>query len=275
MPKRNTKKKTKRNGKNISEKLNKKDDFVIYSEYYLRPKGKKNSKKTKKTKKTVKIIDIPFSKYKSKGTRATLGNIRFNYQEYRNILLFFHFMDKKIINNINYNNPILTLVSDGQRIYTEYIPEFNLGKKFSIIIVNLKTEEGNHANIILVNNNNNTIEYYEPHGYRRNKQSEIAGNKGIYNKKVKVLKGIFSILLPSHSFIDVVSMNKKTSFQTELDPDEHSGFCVIWCILFIHYRLLNPDILLSKLIKHINKIMSTTKLLKYAKHVEDTVKQKI
>jgi len=272
MPKRKTKKKTKRKGENTSARLNKIDDkFIIYPEYYLRPKGKKS----KKSKKTKKIIDIPFSKYKSKGTRATLGNIGFNYQKYINIGLFFHFMDKKIRNNINYNNPILPLVSDEKRVYVEYIPKFNIDKKFNIIIVNLITEEGNHANILLVNNNNNTIEYYEPHGYRKNKQSEIAGNKGIYHKKIKVLKDIFNKLIPSHSFIDAASMNKKTSFQTELDPDEHSGFCVMWCILFIHYRLLNPDILLSKLIKHIDKIMTTTKLLKYAKHVEETIKQKI
>ena len=75
--------------------------------------------------------------------------------------------------------------------------------------------------------------------------------------------------------IDSVSMNKKTSFQTELDPDEHSGFCVIWCILFIHYRLLNQDVLLSRLIKHMVKTLTTNKLLKYARHVEDTIKQKI
>ena len=121
----------------------------------------------------------------------------------------------------------------------------------------------------------NTIEYFEPHGYRKNKQSEIAGNKGIYHKKVKLLKEIFKKMLPEHSFIDVVYMNKKTSFQTELDPDEHSGFCVIWCILFVHYRLLNLDILLSRLIKHMVKILNTNKLLKYARHVEDTIKQKI
>jgi len=127
----------------------------------------------------------------------------------------------------------------------------------------------------LINNINKTIEYFEPHGYRRNKQSEIAGIKGIYLKKAKVLKNIFSEILPSHSFVDVTSMHKKTSFQTELDPDEHTGFCVVWCILFVHYRLLNQNVLLSKLLKHIDKVMTTSKLLKYAKHVEDTIKQKI
>ena len=70
-----------------------------------------------------------------------------------------------------------------------------------------------------------------------------------------------------------MSMNKKTSFQALLDPDENTGFCVTWCILFVHYRILNPNILLSRLIKHIDKIMTTNKLLKYARYIEDTLKQ--
>lgn len=229
----------------------------------------------KKTKRNKKIIDIPFSKYKSKGTKATLGNMGFNYQEYRNIGLFFHNIKEGFKKDLNYTNHILGLVSEGGKIYVKNIPNLNINKKFNILIINLTTDEGNHANIALINNINKTFEYFEPHGYRRNKLSEIAGNKGIYQKKIKVLKNLLSELLPSHNFIDVVSMNKKTSFQTELDPDEHSGFCVIWCILFVHYRLLNKNVLLSRLIKHIDKIMTTTKLLKYAKHVEDTIKQKI
>lgn len=229
----------------------------------------------KKTKRNNKIIDIPFSKYKSKGTRATLGNMGFNYQEYRNIYLFFHNTKENFKKDLNYSNSILFLESKDDKVSIKNIIKINTDKQFNILIINLATEEGNHANIALINNKNNTIEYFEPHGYRRNKQSEIAGNKGIYQKKIKVLKKLFSESLPAHSFIDSVSMNKKTSFQTELDPDEHSGFCVIWCILFIHYRLLNKDVLLSRLIKHMVKTLTTNKLLKYARHVEDTIKQKI
>ena len=241
-----------------------------------RPKKSKRLKKSKrksskKYKKTKKIIDIPFSKYKSKGTRATLGNIEFHYQEYRNIKNFFRVMNF----DVNYDNPILHLFARENKVDYISIPDLRFDKKFNIVIINLNTTEGNHANIAIVNNINNTIEYYEPHGYRKNKNSEIAGIKGIYHKKIKVLTDIFRRLLPNHSFIDAVSTNKKTSFQVELDPDEHTGFCITWCILFVHYRLLNPDILLSRLVKHIDKIMTTIKLLKYARHIEDTIKQKI
>ena len=246
-------------------------------DFHLRAIGKKKKRnKTKRKHKTnrkynKKIVDIPFSKYKTKGTRATLGKVNFHYQNYVNIKNFFRLLNI----DINYDNPILHLFARNNVVNYVSIPDLRFDDKLNIVIINLNTSEENHANIALVNNMNNTIEYFEPHGYRRNKNSEIAGNKGIYHKKVTVLKDIFSRLLPNHSFIDAVLMNKKTSFQVELDPDEHTGFCVMWCILFVHYRLLNQDILLSRLIKHIDKTMTTTKLLKYAKHVEDTIKQKI
>lgn len=259
--------------------------------YYLKDKNKniatykkkkskkgrlKNSKAKSKKKKTSKnkIIDIPFSIMKSKGTRATLGDIYFHYQHYSNINNFFSILNKDLKNKINLNTHNLIIKARNNKLSFDHIPEFDFSSNLNILIIDLDTIEGKHANIAVINNINNTIEYYEPHGYRKNKNSEIADIKGIYNKKNKLLKGFFKKLLPNHSFIDVVSMNKKTSFQTLLDPDENTGFCVTWCILFSHYRALNPDILLSKLIKYIDKTINTTKLLKYAKYIEDAIKHK-
>ena len=254
---------------------NKGDNILnIYeTDFMIAQKDKKKKKKKKKTVKE-KIIDIPFSKFKSKGTNATLGNIYFHYQQYANIRYFFHYLKMKNKFDLNYMNPILEIYSIGNKIVTKDIPDLKFNNEFNIVIINLVTKNENHANIALVNNKINTIEFFEPHGYRKNKYSEIDDNKGIYRKKIKVLKEIFKPLLPNHSFIDVVSMHKKTSFQTELDPDEHTGFCVMWCILFVHYRLLNQDILISRLIKYIVKNMTTIKLLKYSKFVEEIIKQK-
>ena len=80
MTKRNNKRKT-----HIKAKLNKNESLNSME-------SKMTAHGNKKTKRNKKIIDIPFSKYKSKGTKATLGNMGFNYQEYRNIGLFFHNM---------------------------------------------------------------------------------------------------------------------------------------------------------------------------------------
>lgn len=262
----------------LKAKSNKNKDnniFVNERDFLTAKKGKQKKKqKKKKTVKKKEIIDIPFSKFKSKGTNATLGNIYFHYQQYVNIRYFFHYLKMKNKFDLNYMNPILEIYSIGNKIVTKDIPDLKFDNEFNIVIINLVTKKENHANIALVNNKINTIEFFEPHGYRKNKYSEIDNNKGIYRKKIKVLKEIFKPLLPNHSFIDVVSMHKKTSFQTELDPDEHTGFCVMWCILFVHYRLLNQDILLSRLIKYIVKNMTTIKLLKYSKFVEEIIKQK-
>lgn len=253
---------------------NKDNNILNVDEKDFMTAKKNKNKKKKKTVKKKEIIDIPFSKFKSKGTNATLGSIYFHYQQYANIRYFFHYLKMKNKFDLNYVNPILDIYSIGNKIVYKDIPDLKFNNEFNIVIINLTTKKENHANIALVNNKINTIEFFEPHGYRRNKYSEIDDNKGIYRKKIKVLKEIFKSLLPNHSFIDVVSMHKKTSFQTELDPDEHTGFCVMWCILFVHYRLLNQDILISRLVKYIVKNMTTVKLLKYSKFVEEIIKQK-
>ena len=251
------------------------ENLATYTKRSKRKRLRKSKAKTKKQTKKNEIIDIPFSKYKSKGTRATLGNIYFHYQHYSNINNFFSILNKDFKNKINLNSQHLIIKARKTKLTLDNIPELDCSASLNLLIIDLDTSEGKHANIAIINNINNTIEYYEPHGYRKNKNSEIADIKGIYNKKNKLLKNLFQKLLPEHSFIDVVSMNKKTSFQTLLDPDENTGFCVTWCILFVHYRLLNPNILISRLIKHIDKTINTTKLLKYAKYVEDTLKQQI
>ena len=79
-------------------------------ESVLRAHGNKRSNRNKK------IIDIPFSKYKSKGTRATLGNMGFNYQEYRNIGLFFHNTKENFKKDLNYSNSILFLESKDNKV---------------------------------------------------------------------------------------------------------------------------------------------------------------
>ena len=223
------------------------------------------------------IIDVPFSQYKSKGTRSTLGKIMFHYQEYRNINNFFKHekLNINIKSEVNLDNDMIHIVAIKKKVHIHIFPELNFNKSYVLITINIVTEQGNHANIAFVNNKNSTIEFYEPHGYRSNKNSEISNVKGIYRKKLNLLRSEFKKVLPSHTLVDASVFNKKTSFQTKLDPDSHSGFCVVWCILFIHYRLLNLNILPSKLIKHIDKTMTTTKLLKYAKHVEDIIKLKI
>ena len=218
-----------------------------------------------------KIIDVPLSNKKSVGTRATKGKIDFHYQKYTNINVFFKRMNLK---NLSKHLFYIELICSNNKISPIYQKNIKLGKKqFALIVINISTTEGNHANIALVNNHNKTIEYFEPHGHRKNKNSRIGDFKGIYLKKLKVLKDLFKEILPKYAFINVVGHERTTSFQTKLDPDQNTGFCITWCILFAHYRCLNPKILLAKLINHISDKITTTKLLKYAKFIEGIIKK--
>ena len=57
--------------------------------------------------------------------------------------------------------------------------------------------------------------------------------------------------------------------------DAFSGLCVTWAILYMHYRLLNPDIDPKKLISYLDKKATKNFLLRYTKYVEDVLKHKV
>ena len=63
----------------------------------------KRKTKRKSKKKSLKIIDIPLSDKRSKGTKATRGNIDFNYQKYKNINIFFNKKNIETLNKQIYN----------------------------------------------------------------------------------------------------------------------------------------------------------------------------
>jgi hypothetical protein len=149
----------------------------------------------------------------------------------------------------------------------------NKRSRFTICIVNIISDD-NHANICLIDNYNKKIEYFEPHGYRRDRNSgyDDFGVVGMYHKKKIGLKAYFKLNLPNYTFYDVVSYNRKTDYQTLKDPEQNTGFCVTWCILFVHYRCINPDLNITTLMKHLSKYITTNKLLRYAKFIEETIK---
>ena len=235
--------------------------------------ARKDFKKRKKSvnKLNTEIIDVPLSTKRSLGTRATKGKIEFHYQKYTNMNNFFNLISLKNLSRDFFYLDLICL-NDGITLVNK--TDIKVGKKqFIMFIINVTTNQGNHANIGLVNNHNKTIEYFEPHGYRKNKNSKIGDFKGIYLKKLAFLKGIFKNILPEYTFVNVVDHKRTTSFQTKIDPDDNTGFCVTWCILYAHYRCLNPNLLLIRLLNHLEETITTTKLLRYAKYIEETVKK--
>ena len=236
-----------------------------------------------KTKKSIKsyrgIIDVPLSKKKNMGTLASSGDIDYHYQNYTNVWAFFKTMRSKDL--YVPKSAFLDLdISDIKRgIYSSDMKSILSGiktglsgkSKFIPIILNLITEEGAHANIILINKLDKVFELYEPHGARTS-SSVLSGVAGAYKKKIRLLKSFVATHFPTYKVINSVDSQRGTAFQMLRDPEKHSGFCVTWSILFVHYRILNPTIQLKTLIKYIADNISTNKLLRYAKYIEDTVK---
>ena len=91
---------------------------------------------------------------------------------------------------------------------------------------------------------------------------------------MKALNIFWKDILPNYKVINSVDYQKGTAFQMDKDPENHSGYCVTWTILFVHYRLLNSNIKLSLLIKYLSMKITTKKLLQYAKYIEDNLKKK-
>mgnify|MGYP006084236995 FL=1 len=255
-------------------------------------KSKKSKKSTEstKSKKSKKlstatshnIVDIPLSKISNKGSGASHGGVDYHYQNYSNILEFFKNLAFKKL--CLFENPYIHLdVNDIKTgvfvLYDDSILIKNVkecmksSNIFIPVIFNLITSEDNHANILLINKENKTIEVYEPHGSRTS-SSTLGGVPGAYRKKIKSLSRFWNKIIPGYRVVNSVDHQQGSAFQTTIDPDNHSGFCVTWSILFVHYRILNSTVPLPLLVKYIAQKITTRKLLQYAKYVEDNIKNK-
>jgi len=253
--------------------------------------NKRNRKMTNKRARSRKktdnnIVDVPFSRLRSKGTYASSGGVHFHYQNYSNVMdylrglnitnaCFFKNRDAFLNLKIDKKNmSVKTMGSDKNLFLSDLRECLKTSKRFIPIILNLATKDGNHANILLIDKQNEKIELFEPHG-SRDSESVLGSVKGAYSKKIRELKKFWRSILPEFNVVNMVDYRRGTHFQMEYDPENHSGFCVTWSILFAHYRLLNPDVKPETLIKYLSKKITTVKLLQYAKYVEESIKHKI
>jgi len=255
-----------------------------------RKRSRKNTKKTNKRARSRKtdnnIVDVSFSRLRSKGTYASSGGVHFHYQNYSNVMdylrglnitnaCFFKNRDAFLNLNIDKQNMSVKTMGSDHNIFLSDLREcLKTSKRFIPIILNLTTKDGNHANILLIDKQNEKIELFEPHGSRKS-DSVLGSVKGAYSKKIRELKKFWRSILPEFNVVNVVDYRRGTHFQMEYDPENHSGFCVTWSILFAHYRLLNPDVKPETLIKYLSTKITTVKLLQYAKYVEESIKHKV
>ena len=269
----------------------------------IKYKQKHKLKKQVRSKKTkLNIIDVPLSTRISLGTLASDGYIGYHYQAYDNIYDFFTkilkqdnnlndllcFPDKKdewmnsfikinldpqdlksselVIQNMNLRNP-----NENLKIILDVVKTCeNKGKRFFILTIMLIVpgKSGSHANIVVIDLHEKTIELFEPHG-KRTELSTLDSLEGAYHMTDRLLKKMFSKILPGYGYIS--PQNYLPTYGLQARIDAYTGLCVTWSIMYVHYRILNPKINRKILVRY----MSTLKkqfLLKYAKYIEETIK---
>ena len=254
-----------------------------------RPKAKV---KKAKTHKKDRIKDPEFAKTLHKGTQASdhceLCDRAYHYQSYSTFTDYLEILLKQKSFNYVYtpadvSDMTLELQMKSGNISSLYVKMTKFmnyvkqglqdsQKKLIPIVLNLQiAHEDNHANCLVINKKEKRIELFEPHGHRTS-SSVLGGHVRAYSKKIKSLRLFWKNHLPEYKVTNVVDEVKRTAFQVEYDPERSTGYCVTWSLLYMHYRILNPDTNEKALIKHIDHKITTRFLLRYARKVEETLK---
>jgi hypothetical protein len=272
--------------------------------------SKNKSKKPKKTVKKQKtqnkykgnIVDVPFSDNVSLGSKASLGNINYHYQKYYNTFAFLKeiikrntklqnlvcipnvgsdwmqsFIKVHFFKNIGSLKPHLESVKPVDSFVSkeQFMSEIKKCMSHRLIPISLEIivpQVGTHANIVLIDTKKKTVELFEPHGARDN-QSELESISRAYFKITKNVHKFVKINLPEYKFIPPSKYEPEEGLQARLDA--FSGLCVTWSLLYLHYRVLNPDIPPKLLIQYLEKKIKRKELLRYTRYVEDVLKGKV
>ena len=120
--------------------------------------------------------------------------------------------------------------------------------------LSLKAEDnGLHANIIIYDFNNYTIERFDPYGdtvYYDNKLDKILEEELTWNTGLTYIK-------PS----DYMPVACFQTISDELNPlkqkyGDYGGYCLAWCIWYLEHRILNINIKQTILVKKLLNILS-------------------
>jgi hypothetical protein len=235
------------------------------------------------------------AKDKSKGPKASKGKIWYSYDLFVNVHDYFYIlfltMKKfeimcvpefivKFDNYVDWTSVVFNLKTNKLTLGIDMEKEINKCRDridndgnynvrfifFSLIILPAKGKS-NHANIIIIDLFKHTLERFEPHGYfKNNYQKNI--DKAIKNKLMK------EINLGSFEYLPPQKLSPKFGIQNKADA--FCGMCVTITMMYLHMRVLNPDIEQKRIVNYFLK-KSEKKLrdtmLRYAKFVEDTMKK--
>ena len=264
-------------------------------------KKKITKKKTKKKTKKFNVIDVPLADKVSLGSEASIGSIDYHYQKYDNTFAFIKkvinkddklkkrvcipntsnwlpsFMKVEFFKNVELVDSYLDSVKpvDIFASKEKFIDEINRCMKYRLIPISLEIivpNAGTHANIILIDSKKKTVELFEPHGARSN-DSELESISRAYFKVSKNVHKFVRNYLPGFKYIPPSKYETEDGLQARLDA--FSGLCITWSILYLHYRILNPDLNPKKLMEYLDKTFTKNKIIRYTRYIEDILKGKI
>ena len=266
-------------------------------------KKKKNPKKnTKKNTKKFNVIDVPLADKVSLGSRASIGSINYNYQKYYNIFAFIKkvinkddklkklvcipntsngwlqsFMKVHFFKNIDSIKPHLKSVKPVDSFISKekFLNEIKkcMGHRLIPISLEIIVPSGQtHSNIIIIDTKKKTVELFEPHGGRSN-DSELESISRAYFKVSKNVHKFVRMNLPDFKYIPPSKYKPNHDLQSRFDAYE--GLCVTFSILYLHYRILNPDLNPKKLMEYLDKTFTKKKILRYTRYVEEVIKGKL
>jgi hypothetical protein len=261
-------------------------------------KKKKSKKLTKKDKRG--IVDVPLASKVSIGSKASVGYINYHYQKYYNTFAFIKEIIKKnkrlkkivCIPNfgegwmqsflkVNFlkgapNQSIKSLQAVDTMVNTHKFTKAIKGcMKHRFVPINLEIiveGVGTHANILIIDTHKKTIELFEPHG-DRGEHSDLESINKAYHKVSKKVEAFFKTHFDRLTYIPPSKYEPSKGLQARLDA--FSGLCVTWSILYLHSRLLNPDVQPKRLLKYLDATFNRSKLLRYTQYVEDILKHKV
>ena len=250
------------------------------------------------------IINPPISNNIHLGTAETLSAMNYNYLHYSNIYKFLKYIIEQHKIDGEYILADLCIPDFGNiNIGTYASIEYDLDKPFSntnpspsdksvsvseslkcindcinkkntrFIVLSLqiisKEHYITHANSIIIDTNKKIIELFEPHG-ALTKSSTMGGVVGAHIRITTDMERFINNHFPQYKYMS--PKKYLPSYGLQIKIDAYSGMCVTWNILYIHFRLLNPNMSPKNLVTHINKWITLNKLLRYAKYVKVMLK---
>jgi len=155
------------------------------------------------------------------------------------------------------------------------------GVKYIVIPISLVYKDYAHYNIVIINKEKQTFEYFEPAGFIKTHQMpyfEVQSH--IYG----IINHLFDNAIKKYKFINA-HINCPRGLQTrQMDTINESfndqygplyknnkmysnnyGLCVAWCLLIIHIRILNPESNINEIVDNLVNKYSSKELNSYIK----------